>query len=246
MKVNDKVVVVTGGSTGIGKAIVKLFRQRGAKIAIFDLKTPDFPIDNVLFFKGNISSCDSLTDFYKLVGEKLGAIDVVVANAGIGYGAHVKKVSEAKFDKVVDTNFKGTFFTVQKSLSYLKDGGSVIMIASTAGHCAMESHSVYSASKAAVIQLGKNFAIDLGNRNIRVNTISPSFIDTNILSTLKKAMPEALDVLAEEVPLGKRLATPDEVASLALFLASDESKYITGEDFKIDGGVTIQYKKLKS
>lgn len=218
--------------------MVELFLTEGAKIAIFDVNKSNIRNDNVISVVGDVRDNTQLASFYKYVNTKFGKIDALITCAGISIGGHVKNVTEDDYDNVMDINLKGTFFSVQKSLSYINKNSSIILLASTAAHGAMIGQCVYAVSKSGIIQLARNLATDLAYKNIRVNSISPGFVDTPILNQLKENVEGVIEKITEAVPLGKRLATPREIANLALFLASDESSYITGEDFRIDGGAT--------
>ena len=218
--------------------MVELFLTEGAKIAIFDVNKSNIRNDNVISVVGDVRDNTQLASFYKYVNTKFGKIDALITCAGISIGGHVKNVTEDDYDNVMDINLKGTFFSVQKSLSYINKNSSIILMASTAAHGAMIGQCVYAVSKSGIIQLARNLATDLAYKNIRVNSISPGFVDTPILNQLKENVEGVIEKITEAVPLGKRLATPREIANLALFLASDESSYITGEDFRIDGGAT--------
>lgn len=226
--------------------MVELFLAEGAKVAVFDVNKSNIKNDNVISVAGDVRDNTQLASFYKYVNTEFGKIDVLITCAGISIGGHVKNVTEDNYDNVMDINLKGTFFSVQKCLPYLNKTSSIILMASAAAHSAMLGQCIYAVSKSAIMQLARSLATDLAYKNIRVNSISPSFVDTAILNQLKENVEDVINKITETVPLGKRLATPRDIAKLALFLASDESSYITGEDFRIDGGATnagITFKK---
>jgi len=240
------VVVVTGGNSGIGEAIVKNFSEQGAKLVIFgrneerlEKVSQSLDGDNIVV-QGDVKNLSDIDRLMDETEKHYGKIDVLVANAGVADKAHVSDIDEGFFDEIVDTNFKGLFFTVQKSTGLLNDGASVILISSVACHIGVQHHSVYSSSKAAVSQLAKNFAADLAGNKIRVNAISPGYTDTAIFDSRRKAEADFMDKRLRNVPL-KRFASPDEIAHAALFLSSKEGAYITGIDLVVDGGMTGVY-----
>ncbi len=241
----NKVAVVTGGSSGIGFAIAEKLHKEGAKLAIVgrDKKKLDESISHfksAIAIQADISKVADIERLYKETKEKLGNIDLLVANAGVARLKHVKDVDEAFFDEMVDINYKGLYFTIQKAIPYLNPKASIVLISSVAGHITFPEHSVYSSTKAAVSYLAKSFALDLVERGIRVNAISPGFIDTPIFDDLKKAAPEKIDLYKEIVPV-KRFGTTGEIADAALFLLSPKSSYMTGSDLVIDGGLRLSF-----
>lgn len=242
----DKVVVVTGGNSGIGAAVVKNFSNAGAKLVVFGRNQQTLDEVSSSLSSENITvqgDVKNLADIDRLMSEAknhFGKIDVLIANAGVANKAHVSEIDEDYFDEIVDTNYKGLFFTVQKATEILNKGASVILIASVAGHIGVINHSVYSSTKAAVSQLAKNFAADLAQYNIRVNAISPGYTDTPIFDSRRNAEDDFLEKRLPHVPL-KRFASPDEIANAAMFLSSQEGAYITGVDLIIDGGMAGVY-----
>jgi NAD(P)-dependent dehydrogenase (short-subunit alcohol dehydrogenase family) len=173
------------------------------------------------------------------VKEQKGRVDVLFANAGVGEMAPLGSITEAQFDKVFDINVKGLLFSVQKALPLFQDGGSIILNASVASTKGFPTMSVYSASKAAVRSFARTWTSDLKGRKIRVNTLSPGPIDTPILEGLGETEEERQKIIASfvaQVPLG-RIGTSDEIAKVALFLASDDSSYVTGIELTVDGGM---------
>jgi NAD(P)-dependent dehydrogenase (short-subunit alcohol dehydrogenase family) len=165
-----------------------------------------------------------------------------VVNSGVGERLHVQDVTEEKFDYMVNINYRGAYYTVNYALDYLNEGASIVFIASTAGHLTLKHHSVYASTKAAVIKLAKNFAHDLANKSIRVNSISPGYIKTPIFDNRIAADPDYLERRVPHIPL-KRIGQPEDIANAALFLASDEASYITGADLIIDGGYSIAFRE---
>jgi len=242
----DKVVVVTGGNSGIGKSIVERFSREGAKVVIFgrnqerlDEVSHSLDGDNITV-QGDVRKVTDLEKLMDATKKRFGNIDVLVANAGIGGRRHISEIDEAFFDEIVDINYKGLFFTVQKSIPLLNEGASVILISSVNAHVGYSIHSVYSSTKAAVSQLARNLAADLAENKIRVNAISPGYTDTPIFDPVRKADPDYMAKRIKNIPL-KRFASTDEIASATLYLSSDEGAYITGIDFLVDGGVAAVY-----
>ena len=244
-KLEGKVAVVTGGSSGIGLATAKRLVEEGAHVIITgrrekELKEAAALIGrNVTTVAGDISRLDDLDRLYAIVKEKHGHIDVLFANAGWGEVAPLETATEAHFDKTFDLNAKGTFFTVQKSIPLFKDGGSIILNSSVANVMGLPTFAVYAASKAAVRSFARGWAMELKGRKIRVNAVSPGPIETPALEkaglTPEQAQ-QAAEQFVSQVPLGRR-GKPEEIAATVVFLASDESSYITGVDLAVDGGM---------
>jgi NAD(P)-dependent dehydrogenase (short-subunit alcohol dehydrogenase family) len=244
-KLEGKVAVITGGNSGMGLATAKLFVREGAYVYITGRRQAELDAavkeigSNVTAVRGDVSDLADLDRLYATVREKHGRVDVVFANAGAGELVPITDVTEAHFDKLFDINVKGLLFTVQKALPLMPDGGSVILNGSIAGYTGSEAFSVYSATKAAVRSFARGWTNDLKGRKIRVNTLSPGPIDTPILDGLGRNQAEVEQVkagLASKVPLG-RLGNPEEIAKVALFLASDDSSFVTGIDLTVDGGM---------
>ncbi len=238
----NKVAVVTGGSSGIGLSIASRLNQEGARVVIFardqkKLKTATDSLKNATSIQGDVSKISDLDRLYQKTKTKLGGIDILIANAGIAEPRHLKEVDEHFFDEIVKTDYKGLYFTVQRALPFLNRGASIILISSMAAHITWPAHSVYSSVKAAVSYLAKSFSSDLIEDGIRVNAISPGFVDTPMYDELKKSSPETFITLANNIPL-KKFASVEDIANLALFLASPKSSYIIGSDIVIDGGVS--------
>jgi NAD(P)-dependent dehydrogenase (short-subunit alcohol dehydrogenase family) len=244
-KLEGKVAVITGGNSGMGLATAKRFVAEGAHVVITGRRQQELDAAvaeigrNVTAVRGDVSNLADLDRLYEVVKQKHGRVDIVFANAGVGDLAPVGQITEQHFDKLFGINVKGLLFTVQKGLPLMPDGGSIILNGSIAGIKGMEAFSVYSATKAAVRSFARSWTTDLKARRIRVNTLSPGPIDTPILDGLGKTKAEVDQVkagLASQVPLG-RMGTPDEIATVALFLASDDSSFVTGVDLSVDGGM---------
>ena len=244
-KFTGKIAVVTGGSTGIGLATAKRFVQEGMDHIFITGRRKD-SLDaavkeigkNVTAVQGDVANLSDLDGLYEAVKKHHRPIDVIFANAGLAKLAPFGTVDEKFFDAHFDTNVKGLFFSVQKGLPLMKDGGSIILNASIADIKGFPAMSVYSATKAAVRSFARTWTNDLRSRRIRVNVISPGHIDTPIMESLQQG--EALTMMKKQmesnVPLG-RLGAPDEIAKAASFLASDEASYVAGAELYVDGGV---------
>ncbi len=238
----EKVVVVTGGNSGIGKAIATHFSKNGANVAIFGrdeatLKQTSDNLQNSIYIQGDVKKYSDLQNLFTQTKQAFGKIDILIANAGIVKKCHVADVSEDLFDEIVDTNYKGVFFTVQASLPYIKDYASIVLISSIAPLIGSYYNSIYASSKAAVTCLAKNFSADLLDRNIRVNSLSPGYTQTPILTQGSNVTEETLGKKRAQIP-AKRFAEPEEIAKATAFLCSDGANYIFGSDLVIDGGVS--------
>jgi NAD(P)-dependent dehydrogenase (short-subunit alcohol dehydrogenase family) len=240
-----KIAVVTGGSTGIGLASAKRFAAEGAHVFITGRRQAELDEAvaaagaNATGVRADSSDLADLGRLYALVKADAGRIDVLFANAGGGSFLPMGSITEEQYDDTFGRNVKGVLFTVQMALPLLVDGASVILTGSTASIVAMPAFSVYGASKAAIRSFARNWTLDLKARHIRVNVLSPGPTATPGLLGLvgddTAAQRALLDELAASVPLG-RVADPDEIASAALFLASDESSFVTGIELFADGG----------
>jgi NAD(P)-dependent dehydrogenase (short-subunit alcohol dehydrogenase family) len=243
-KLEGKVAVITGGSSGIGLATAKRFVAEGAYVFITGRRQSELNVavrdigKNVTDVHGDVSNLEDLDRLYSVVKQQKGRIDILFANAGLGEFARLAEISEAHFDQTFGVNVKGLLFTVQKAVPLFKDGGSIILNSSIAASKGVEGFSVYSASKAAVRSFARTLTVDLRYRKIRVNAISPGPIDTPALSDLMQNEEQSRQLkkeLVSTVPL-RRMGTPDEIANGVTFLASDESSYITGIELFVDGG----------
>jgi NAD(P)-dependent dehydrogenase (short-subunit alcohol dehydrogenase family) len=245
-KLEGKVAVITGGSSGIGLATAKRFVKEGAHVVIAgrqekELKEAAAFIEiNVTTVAGDVSRLEDLDRLYAVVKEKHGHIDILFANAGAGTIAPLEVATEAHFDQTFDVNVKGTFFTVQKALLLFKDGGSIILTSSVANVMGLPGFSAYAASKAAVRNFARAWTMELKDRKIRVNCVSPGPTETLALEkttglTAEQAK-QAAAQYASQIPMGRR-GKPEEIAAAVVFLASDESSFITGIDLCVDGGI---------
>ena len=243
-KFANKVVVVTGGTSGIGLATAKAFVAEGASVFITGRRQDalDAAIKqiggNVTGVRGDMSKLADIDRLYDAIQQKYAQIDVVFANAGGGEMAPLGAITEEHYQRTFDTNVKGVLFTVQKALPLLRDGASVILTSSTTSISGTPAFSVYSATKAAVRNFARNWILDLKDRRIRVNAISPGVTVTAGLDELFGGGEQAKgtkDYLASLIPAG-RVGQPEEIAGAVLFLASDEASFVNGIELFVDGG----------
>jgi NAD(P)-dependent dehydrogenase (short-subunit alcohol dehydrogenase family) len=243
-KFDDKVVVVTGGTSGIGLATAKAFATEGASVFITGRRQDALDAavkqigGKVTGVGGDMSKLADIDRLYDAIQQKHAQIDVVFANAGGGEMAPLGAITEEHYQHTFDTNVKGVLFTVQKALPLLKDGASVILTSSTTSISGTPAFSVYSATKAAVRNFARNWILDLKDRHIRVNAISPGVTDTAGLDELFGGGEQAKgtkDYLASLIPAG-RVGQPEEIARAVLFLASDEASFVNGIELFVDGG----------
>ncbi|MBI3817898.1 MAG: glucose 1-dehydrogenase [Planctomycetes bacterium] len=244
-KLSGKIAVITGGNSGIGLATAKRFVTEGAHVVITGRRKDQLDAavkeigDNVTGIQGDVSNLKDLDRLFSEVKRQHGRIDVLFANAGIGELAPLGSITEEHFDKTFRINVKGLLFTIQKALPLIPDGGSIIMNASIASSKGLEGFGVYSATKAAVRSFARSWTADLKSRKIRVNAISPGPIDTPIFGQMGLTADQVQQFkgnIVTSVPLG-RMGSPDEIAKAVLFLASDDSSYITGIELFVDGGM---------
>jgi NAD(P)-dependent dehydrogenase (short-subunit alcohol dehydrogenase family) len=236
-KLDGKAAVITGGSAGIGLAAAELFAAEGAYVYITGRRQDE--LDNAVNqvggnacgVQGDVADPADLDRLYQTVQAR-GPIDIVFANAGVGEFAPLGAVTEEHFDKIFDTNVKGALFTVQKALPVLNDGGSIILTGSVASAKGTPAFTVYGASKAAIRNFVRGWTVELKDRRIRSNVLSPGPIAT---PQLRAEPPDAIQQIVSTVPMG-RAGQPAEVAKAALFLASDDSSFITGIELFVDGG----------
>jgi len=244
-KFTGKVAVITGGSTGMGLATAKRFIQEGMDHVFITGRRKD-ALDraveqigkNVTAVQGDVANLADLDRLYEAVRRTNRKVDVIFANAGIAQLAPFGSVDEKFYDLHFDANVKGLFFTVQKGLGLLNDGGAIILTGSIADVKGFPNVSVYSATKAAIRSFARTWTNELRERRIRVNTIGPGHIDTPIFDSWQQgeALAKLKEDLVKNVPLG-RMGDPDEIAKAVSFLASDEASYISGIELYVDGGV---------
>jgi NAD(P)-dependent dehydrogenase (short-subunit alcohol dehydrogenase family) len=238
-KLADKIAVVTGGSAGIGLGIAKHFAQEGATVFITGRRQSELEKavlsigGNASALRGDTTDHADLDHIYAAIEARAGRIDVLAVNAGVYEFATLGEITEEHFDKTFNTNVRGLLFTVQKALPLLVKGSSVILTGSMVSIKGFAACSVYNASKAAIRSFARTWIVDLKGRDIRINVLSPGYTDTPGLSQF--VTDEEKAAMAASVPLG-RLGVPDDLGKAAVFLASDDSAYVTGIELFVDGG----------
>jgi NAD(P)-dependent dehydrogenase (short-subunit alcohol dehydrogenase family) len=243
-KLEGKIALITGGNGGIGLATAKQFVNEGAYVFITGRRDTELAAAvkeigrNVTRVQGDVANLGDLDRLFAQIKREKGKLDIVFANAGVARYAPLGSITEEFYDSIFDINVKGVLFTVQKALPLMPDGASIILNASIAGSKGLATYSVYSATKAAVRSFARTWTTDLKDRRIRVNAVSPGSIDTPAARDLlasSEVGEKRKKMIADIVPLG-RFGTPDEVAKAVVFLASDDSSYITGTELFVDGG----------
>jgi len=243
-RLNGKIAVITGGNSGIGLASAIRFAAEGAQVVIVGRRQEE--LDKALLLigpeataiQGDIANLDDLDRVFAEVKAQKGRIDVLFANAGLGDLQPLGSITEDSYDHVFGVNVKGTLFTVQKALPLMRAGGSIVLTGSTTASMGTGAFSVYSASKAALRNFARSWALDLVGTGIRVNVLSPGPTSTPGLDTALSQTGQRdaiVDDMVTRVPLG-RMGKSEEVAAAALFLASDESSFMTGSEMFVDGG----------
>jgi len=241
----NKVAIVTGGNSGIGYAAAADLVAKGAKVIITGRNKEalakaesELNVTGIVADQSDLKSIDNLVEEVKA---KFGKVDILFLNAGIAAFAPLNSASEDHYDSIMNVNVKGVYFTVQKVLPILNDGGSIIFNTSVNAHVGMPNSSVYAASKAAVLSLNKVFAVELASRKIRVNAVSPGPIETPLYGKvgLEKEQVEGLGSALGEKILLKRFGQSAEVAKTVSFLASDDASFITGSEIVVDGGLIV-------
>ena len=243
-KLDGKVAVITGANSGIGLASAKLFAAEGARAFMTGRRKGELDAAvaevgaQARGVPGDVASLADLDRLFAIVKAEAGAIDILFANAGGGDFAALGDITEDHFDRTFATNVKGTLFTVQKALPLLKEGASIILTGSTAGSTGIPAFSVYCATKAAIRSFARSWILDLAPRKIWVNVLAPGATATpgwRGLSKTPEGLGEMIRLVETTTPLG-RLGEPHEIASAALFLASDDSSFVTGVELFVDGG----------
>ncbi|MCE7065084.1 SDR family NAD(P)-dependent oxidoreductase [Dyadobacter sp. CY326] len=249
MKLKDKVAIITGGNSGIGFGIAEAFKNEGAKGAITG-RNKDTLENSVrqlgtdfIGLAADVTDNEHLATMFKDAFEKFGKIDALVVNAGGAIAGTpmptIDQASEAGYDEYMDLNLRSVYFTVQKALPYMKDGSAIVLIGSSAAHRAAPGMAIYSAAKAAVISLAKGLSLDLLERKIRVNVLSPGTIDTPAFDKLAPEgyVDQVKQAWVNLIPVD-RIGLPADIGKAAVFLASDESSFILGTELLVDGGMT--------
>jgi NAD(P)-dependent dehydrogenase (short-subunit alcohol dehydrogenase family) len=236
-KLQGKVAVVTGGTSGIGLASAKLFVKEGAYVFITGRRQKELDEaveaigSNVTGVQGDVAKLSDLDRLYETIGKK-GRLDIVFANAGLGEFAPLGSITEEFFDKLFEINVKGALFTVQKALPLLNDGASIILTGSVGSVKGTPAFWVYGATKAAIRNFVRAWTLELKERRIRSNVLSPG---PTVTPLVDQQPPDAIARIVSSIPMG-RMADPDEIAKAALFLASDDSSFVTGIELFVDGG----------
>jgi NAD(P)-dependent dehydrogenase (short-subunit alcohol dehydrogenase family) len=243
-RLNGKVALVTGGSSGIGLAAAKRFVAEGATVYITGRKQEALDAavraigGNITAVRADSSSAADLDRVYSTIKSKSGHLDVLFVNAGIAAFVPLQGISDEHFDSIVSTNLKGVVFTVKQALPVLAAGASIIINSSTASFKPLPAFGIYSATKAAVRQLARVWLLELKDQKIRVNVVSPGMVDTPGIDGLAGDQATGMKAhVGSQNPLG-RIASPDDIASVALFLGSDDSAYVNGVDIIADGGAS--------
>jgi NAD(P)-dependent dehydrogenase (short-subunit alcohol dehydrogenase family) len=243
-KLDGKIALITGGSSGIGLATAKRFVEEGAFVFITGRREAELDAavkdigENVKAIKGDVSKLDDLDRIVAVIKEDKDRLDIVFANAGIAKYAALGEITEEFYDAIFDINVKGMLFTVQKTLPLLPDSAAIILASSVVGSKGLGANSVYAATKAVARSFARTWTTDLKERRIRVNALSPGSIDTPGLNGLLASSPageQRRKIIGAVTPLG-RLGRPDEIAAAAVFLASDDASYVTGAELFADGG----------
>ncbi|GHO48384.1 SDR family oxidoreductase [Ktedonospora formicarum] len=242
-KLQGKVALVTGGNSGIGLATAKEFHAQGAKVVISGRNRETLAVvekelgEGVLTVPSNVSKLSDIDELMAQTKATFGNLDILFVNAGIVIQGMLGKVTEEDFDAVINTNFKGAFFTIQKALPLLNDGASIIINGSINAHMAIPGSSIYSASKAAIHSLSRSLSSELIERGIRVNTITIGPTETPILGSFSPEQYAAFKQhIGQRSPV-KRLGTSEEIAKVALFLASSDSSFVVGSEIYAEGGM---------
>jgi NAD(P)-dependent dehydrogenase (short-subunit alcohol dehydrogenase family) len=245
MRLQNKIAVITGGNSGIGLATAKEFKAHGARIIIIGrnaeavAKAAKEIGGDTLGITADVSSVADIDRAFQMISKKVGRIDVLFVNAGIAKFAPVAESDEAMFDEINDANVKGAYFTVRSALPLLNEGASVIFTSSSVVHFGMPGASIYAAGKAALNSLAKTLAIELADKKIRVNVVSPGPIATPIFGKLglpKEAVDQMARGILAQVPLG-RFGESEEIAKAVTYLASSESSYVSGTELLVDGAM---------
>lgn len=240
LKLKNKVALITGGTTGMGAATALLFQKEGAKVIATGsnpdtLKAARESMPGIDVIASDAGDPGASANLIGTIKAKYGKIDVLFVNAGIAKFALIDAVDEAFFDAQFNVNVRGAYFTIKHAIPIIADGGSIILTGSIAATSGAPGRSVYGATKAALRAFGRDLAVELAPRKIRVNTLSPGAIETPIFGKTGLT-PEAARNIAEATPLG-RIGQTEEIATAALFLATDALSYVTGSDLAVDGGM---------
>ncbi len=241
MRFDKKVVVITGGTDGIGLATAKAFAAEGAFVYVTGRNADRLAEalaeigHGAIGVQGDVSNPADMDRLFDQIKSEHGRVDVVYANAGVSESASIDDIQDDHFDRLFDINVKGTVYTVQKALPLMSAGGSIVLTGSGAGSKGFPNLSVYSATKAAIRSFARTWTVDLKSRGIRVNVVSPGMVLTPAMQTYLQANDGAEEWMKQTIPFG-RLAQTEEVAKAVLFLGSSESSFVGGEELLVDGG----------
>lgn len=239
LRLENKIAIVTGASQGIGRCIAETFAREGAKVIAVDINKLPYENKNIYGYEVNVTDRKGIKEFFDKIVEKFGKIDVLVNNAGITRDALIQKMTEEMWDLVIDVNLKGLFNITQLVGPNMVEngGGSIINIASIVGEFGNVGQTNYAATKAGVIGMTKTWAKEFSRKGarVRVNSVSPGYINTDMMKTVPE---KVLDNMRSKTMLG-RLGEPEEIANAVLFLASDESSYVTGHNLSVNGGMRL-------
>ncbi len=244
---SEKVAAITGGNSGIGRAIAQKFLQEGYKVAVLGRnqetldETKSLLNNEALLVQGDVSSLEDIDRFYSSINQKWGRLDVVVANAGVSRRIPTQDVTEEDFDWMFSINAKGAYFTAQKAIPYLKPGSSVVFISSISSRLGVATHGIYSGTKAAVDKFSDCFAAEFAeSRGIRFNVVSPGYTETPIFEKAIELNSKFIEETSERIPM-KRFAKPEEIAEAVYFLSSEKGCYICGHNLVVDGAFSSTY-----
>ncbi len=239
LRLENKIAIVTGASQGIGRCIAETFAREGAKVIAVDINKLPYENKNIYGYEVNVTDRKGIKEFFDKIVEKFGKIDVLVNNAGITRDALIQKMTEEMWDLVIDVNLKGLFNITQLVGPNMVEngGGSIINIASIVGEFGNVGQTNYAATKAGVIGMTKTWAKEFSRKGarVRVNSVSPGYINTDMMKTVPE---KVLDNMRSKTMIG-RLGEPEEIANAVLFLASDESSYVTGHNLSVNGGMRL-------
>ncbi|PLX18080.1 MAG: 3-oxoacyl-ACP reductase [Candidatus Muiribacterium halophilum] len=246
MRLKDKVAIITGGASGIGKITAKRFLEEGAKVIIFDIdqSVMDKALEelkqvseNVWSKKVNVADNKEVSENVDSVIKELGEVDIMVANAGITRDSMSHKMDIEKFDSVIDVNLRGSYNSARSVIEHMREKGhgKILFTSSVVGEYGNVGQANYAASKAGVIGMAKSMAKELARKNVQVNVVAPGYTNTDMMQTVPE---KVLDMIRAKTPAG-RLAKPEEIANAFVFLASEESNYITGHVLSVNGGLTL-------
>ncbi len=239
LRLENKVAIVTGASQGIGRCIAETFAREGAKVIAVDMNKLSYEDKNIYGYELNVTDRNGIKVFFDVITEKFGKIDILVNNAGITRDALIQKMTEEMWDLVINVNLKGLFNIAQLVGPHMMENGagSIINIASIVGEYGNVGQTNYAATKAGVIGMTKTWAKEFARKGarVRVNSVAPGYINTDMMKTVPE---KVLDNMRSKTMLG-RLGEPEEIANAVLFLASDESSYITGHNLSVNGGMRL-------